>query len=315
MRQEKIMTNAKMNVNVTKMALALLLSGSVMVSAQATDFNQLHKQMDIFADIIKSNSKSNDQGHSPSIRSIENYYFDGQGAVFRVTTSNRHVYSINTPYGVTPVAAPVAPLPPEGFDGEALFGEDFEIVIEEALEQAEIEMEIVHEHARVESEEYHKLREEERELAYQLRDLERSKRDLAYQKAQGSENKSKLEKDMKDIEKQKQEVAKKKEKLQLKAKERKEKVAEQRKERALEKKAYYGELQTKLSQVLCDYGNGLKALPKSEQVSFVLKGAGDKSNNRTKDQVISFKKSDIRACVTEKIDAKKLLAKANKYQF
>ncbi len=63
------------------------------------------------------------------------------------------------------------------------------------------------------------------------------------------------------------------------------------------------------------YGNGLKALPKNEHVSFILKSGGDKDSRRYKDKIYVFSKKDISACSADKLSVDKLISQANNYQF
>ncbi|HEX5792513.1 MAG TPA: hypothetical protein VFY01_04505, partial [Rheinheimera sp.] len=66
----------------------------------------------------------------------------------------------------------------------------------------------------------------------------------------------------------------------------------------------------KFSQVLCDYGASLRDMPDSEYVTLQV-------NNRGSDGRYYWvvKKADINQCMTGKMKAKDLLAKANSYQF
>ena len=79
--------------------------------------------------------------------------------------------------------------------------------------------------------------------------------------------------------------------------------------------AYYQGLKTALTETLCLYGNGLKALPKNEHVSVILKSAGEKIGRRYKDSILVFSKKDISDCSADKITVSKLNQKSESYQF
>ena len=63
-------------------------------------------------------------------------------------------------------------------------------------------------------------------------------------------------------------------------------------------------------QLLCDYGASLKEVPDSELVSLQV-------NSRAASERFYWvvKKADINQCMSGKIKAKELLARANTYQF
>ena len=81
------------------------------------------------------------------------------------------------------------------------------------------------------------------------------------------------------------------------------------------KQAYQAQVQLKFAETLCGYGNSLKALPKGEKISLVVKRGGEQVKSRYLDKVYIFNKSDVLKCVVDDIDAKSLLAKATQYSF
>lgn len=303
--------------------LALIFSSSYSVqAATATNYDDLHQQMSIMADIIKNSVSNQSEPSSPSLGSIESYYLQGQGAVFNLKVSRGNTFFIKYFSDVTPVMAPRAPKAPKavmpvvGIEESELFGEDYEIIIESALEEAEHSMELVHEQMRMTSDEQRQLREQEREIAYQLRDIEREKRDLNYQKLhldknEAAENKQELV----ELDKRKAALDKAMAKLDKVNKEYQAKISKSQQQALQAQQKFYQELQASVVEVMCSYGAGLKAVPDKEFINIVIKGAGDKVNKRVKDKVLSFNKADIKSCVIEKISPKQLLSKANQYQF
>ncbi|WNC67469.1 hypothetical protein RI845_13195 [Thalassotalea nanhaiensis] len=308
------------NINkaVLPLALASVMFGS---NANAMDFDKLHQQLDIMSDIIKTSIKKQNDNKGAQLTRIESHYLAGQGVVFNLNVSRvRHYgYSVAPPVmPVMPVAprAPLAPRSPKGHEGEELFGENFEIVIEEAMEEAAIAMEIANESMRYEVEEQRELREQERELSYELRDLAREERDLNYEKLHlDDDEKAEYQQEVAQLEKRKAAIEQAKLKVKKRADEYRAKVKKLQAEKAKQQQMFYAQLETSITDVLCSYGGGLKELPDSEYVSMIIKGAGTTEHGRTKDKVLVFNKLDVKNCVLERIDAAGLLSKANGYQF
>ncbi|KGJ92416.1 hypothetical protein [Thalassotalea sp. ND16A] len=305
--------------NFKKLTLPLaLLTALVSQNAIAMDYNQLHQQLDIMTDIIKSSIKKQSDRKGPQLTRMESNYLASQGVVFtlNVSRSSNYGFDFTMPVMPTVPVAPRAPTAPEGVDSADLFGENYEIVIEAAMEEAAIAMELASEHMRSNSEEQREIREQERELAYELRDIAREERDLKYQEyslekedqAEHKQEKAKLEQKKAKIVKAKAEISKRAEQYQKQ-------VKQAQAEKAKQQQKFYQQLENTVSQVLCNYGGGLKALPDDEYVSMIIKGAGSKEGNRIKDKVLVFNKLDVKNCVLERIDANTLLSKANGYQF
>ncbi|WOH37570.1 hypothetical protein RI844_19750 [Thalassotalea fonticola] len=301
-------------INNTVLPLAFactLVSNSV----NAMDFDNLHQQLDIMSDIIKSTIKRQSNNQGPRLTRIDSHYLAGQGVVFNLNVSRVFYYGHNNNIPVMPVA-PVAPRAPQGLEGEELFGENFEIVIEEAMEEAAIAIEIVNENMRFDVEEQRELREQERELAYELRDLARAERDLNYEKLHlDNDEKAENQKELGELEERKAAIEQAKLNAQKRADEHQRKIEKIQADKAKQQQAYYTKLETTVSEVLCNYGGGLKALPDSEYISMIIKGAGATVEGRIKDKVLVFNKLDVKNCVLERITAPTLLGKANGYQF
>ncbi|WNC73482.1 hypothetical protein RGQ13_05660 [Thalassotalea psychrophila] len=307
--------------NINKAALPLALASVLFSShASAIDYDKLHQQLDIMSDIIKSSVKKQSDNKGPQLARIESHYLAGQGVVFNLNVARvlyyGHNSNINTP--VMPLM-PVVPRPPrnsEGHEGAELFGENYEIVIEEAMEEAAIAIEMINENIRFDAEDQRELREQERELAYELRDLAREERDLNYEKLHlDDDEKAEYQKELVEIKKRKEVIEQAKVKVKKRAKEYKAKVQKVQDEKAKQQQLFYSQLESNITDVLCSYGGGLKELPDSEYISMIINGAGNTIDGRTKDKVLVFNKLDVKNCVLERIDAAALLSKANGYQF
>ncbi|WP_371186406.1 hypothetical protein [Thalassotalea maritima] len=294
----------------TKVSVLSLLAGSFMAlnSAAAVDMDDIHKQLDIMGNIMQDSANQVDGNKRHRVSRVDSHYLAGQGVLFTL--------SMNASRFADFPVAPVVPVPPVGESGEALFGEGFEVVIEQALEDAALVAERVNDGLRQQLEEQRTLREQERELAYAMRDLARQERDLKYQKLHvEKQQKQELKQQLEKIEQKKAEIAESKQAIEAQNKQYREKVAALKQQRLAEKQQFLHSLEQNLAQVMCRYGGGLRQIPDEQYVSVIIKGAGEQQRQGNKDKVIVFKKADIKSCVLESIDSKALLSKANSYQY
>jgi hypothetical protein len=299
----------------------LLVTGTSFATEQSNkQYHNMHKQLSIMSDIIKSSVSDKSTDQRSKINSIQSTYLRGQGIVFTISSAanNRQWGNYNFNFTMPEMPTmPVAPISPSVNDS---FEENYDININEtvtnALESAAVGYERameIFEHGRERTRE---LREEQRNLAYSLKDIEREKRDINYQLSRANdERKNELKGELAKLTEQEEKVQASKQKLAQQSS----KIAEEQKakqsERAKGRVDYYQQLTTRLTETLCLYGNGLKALPKNEHVSVILKSAGEKDGRRYKDSILVFSKKDISNCSADKIDATSLLKKGQAYQF
>jgi DNA repair exonuclease SbcCD ATPase subunit len=291
----------------------------------ATDNNQymaMHKQLEIMSNIIKSSVSMEEGQKNSKITSIESTYLKGQGIVFTINSKSGNNQWGNFNFNFTMPDFPIMPRPPRTPDFSSRQSDDseFEAQINKSVARSMENAAQAYEHA-MESfehnrENFRELREEQRDLSYELRDVTREKRDLEYQLLRAdNDDKKELKAELSELSQQEkrllahqQEFAEKNEKLQKKHQ------AEQVKQEKV-RSAYYQNLKVSLAETLCLYGNGLKALPKNEHVSVILKSAGNKVGRRYKDSILVFNKKDISDCSAEKISVAKLNLKSQNYQF
>ncbi|WP_231731578.1 hypothetical protein [Colwellia sp. TT2012] len=319
--------NAKVKTRTgTKIAakLALLSSAFLLVfsahSVQGAEKNYdiLHKQLNIMNDIMMSSAKSPQNSHQSLIRSIESVYLQGQGAIF--TINSAHGGSSHRQFFQR--VAPLAPLAPKAplvsvasisaTDRVVIDNEDFVIDFDDHEDEFERVMEIFE----LQREGARELRSEEREIAYAMRDIARQRKDIEYQLHRAEKivqveltaelNKLKVARVVLDSNKKQLE-----QKVSQLNSQRKQQQLAQSKARS----AHFSALNNTLVETLCLYGNGLRAVPSTEYVSLIIKDAGSKQGRGYKDQILVFNKKDINACANSKLTAKKLLAKAEQYQF
>lgn len=280
-----------------------IISAGAVVAAEQQPYEKLSKQLGIMNNIFASSLQSQPEKSLKNTK-IDSLYLAGQGVVFTVKSArnslwNRNSFSFSfSDAHVAPVAPVVDDISFEFFDNS----DEIEEQMESAFEQQR-------EHNR-------QFREQQRELGYDLRDLERESRDLAYQLRNVSEEEKKeLVKEQKAITKQKAEIKKAREILAKKSKEMQKQQRMNKQKKVAERKKHYKKLTTSLIETLCTYGNSLKALPKNERVSIVLKAAGDRVGNNYQDKILVLTKRDIKACAADKISAEKLLSSTKSYQF
>jgi len=307
------------------LATSSMLSASV--QADDHDYSKINRQLEVMNNIIKSSVTVGKGNRQVNLRSIESVYLHGQGVVFTIESGinrsfNRHSMSFVMP------SVPVAPIAPVSVRPNEVIEIDDDVIIHAESQARELEFVVsrmeseAQEFERVvevieeQREQSRELRHEQREIAYELRDNARESKDYSYQlKHADKKEKKKLNEKLAKLEKEKLELKKSKAKLDEKVKKINKQQKQQKIAQAQERKAHYETLSNALVDTFCLYGNGLKSVPKDEHVSIILKSAGEKSGRRYQDKIFVFNKKDINACSNDKISSKKLLTKAEQYQF
>ncbi|MEW6989300.1 hypothetical protein AADZ91_01310 [Colwelliaceae bacterium 6441] len=300
-----------------------IVSGVVMAlstAASADNFETMHKQLDIMSNIITS-SVSSDK--NTKISGVETTYLKGQGVVFTINSySSANSWGNHNFNFVMPDIPPIAPI--AEIDNEVILAmqnnEEFQKNINEQVSNALRMAEQKHEYALdsfdIERDINRKLREEQRDLSYQVRDLERVKRDLEYQMRRADKSsKADIEKQMKKLDVQQKDIKKLRAKLSAKSKELRQNQLAKIKVKEQQRVTYYQNLTSSLIDTFCLYGNGLKSVPRNENVSLIIKSGGEKSGRSYKDKIFVFSKKDISDCASDKINVAKLLERGKGYQF
>jgi len=288
-------------------------------SLMADEFDNMHKQLDIMSNIIKSSASVQNGRKNSAITGVESTYLKGQGVVFTINSSSHSNRWGN--YNFNFVMPDIPPIPPLSDLGDVLDDEhEFTVEINEdvthAMENATNSFEKAMDELNDDREIYRSLRDQQRDLSYEVRDLEREKRDIQYQlKRADKDTKSKLMEEIKQLESKRIAIEKSRVDLSAKSAELRKQQDVKKQEQEKERVHYYQKLTTSLVESFCLYGNGLKAVPKNENVSLIIKSAGNKDGRRYKDKIYVFSKEDILHCAIDKITPKQLLAKGNGYQF
>jgi len=318
MKSTSLLQKAKSRFTITKLTTKVAIVSSALLltlSAHSAEksYDNLNKQLTIMNNIMLSSAKASQNSRQSLIRSIDSVYLQGQGAIFTITSghgnsSHRQFFQMIAP------VAPIAPIAPMSGGDRIVIADDEDFVID--FSEYEDDIERVIEVFEQQREGARELRSEQREIAYEMRDVARQQKDIAYQlqRVEKSE-KHKLATELKKLEKEQSALKKNKSKLDekviLQNKQLKQQEVAQQKARV----EHFSTLNNTLVETLCLYGNGLQAVPSAEHVSLIIKDAGSKSGRGYKDQILVFNKKDISDCSSSKLTTKKLLAKAEKYQF
>ncbi|MCW8832211.1 MAG: hypothetical protein OQK09_13140 [Colwellia sp.] len=294
----------------TSLAISVsLLTLSANAANKEASYDGLAKQLTIMNNIFKSSLQAQENKKLKSAK-VDSLYLAGQGVVFTVSTSNSFLFNHHDlNFVFSDMAAPVPPLPPVGSDVELeFFTDDGEIIVD---------MESMHEAHEQEREHYRDLHEQQRDLARELRDLARESKDLAFQRRNISKEEQKdIKAEQEALEQQKSALEKTQLELDKKLKQMKVVQQKQLVKRQKQRSEHNAQLTSSLIETLCLYGNSLKALPKSEHVSLIIKSAGEKAGRSGyKDRIYVFAKKDILACTSDKITSVKLATVATSYQF
>lgn len=306
-----------------KTAIAIILASVSALSVQAkTDLNSLHDELEIMSNILQTALRQENRNSAIRFRNIDVTYLANQGVVFEVSTTGSGS-SFSFDFGemsefmhVSP-SVPVAPVPPviagsDSWDIE-IDGEEWEMIAHEAMDRAQEAMEEVRDKMR-------DLREQERDYGWEQREYERKRRDLEFEMRNADENRRKeltkrkqeLDEELKTIEAKQAEVAKYAQQLEA---EQKKQAAEQAAARQKQYTAFVSSFESNITNVLCKYGAGMKALPASENISFILPNLGTINSRDKKDKIYVFSQQDVQSCVKDKMDNKTLLEKSERYMF
>ena len=288
------------HLSIITLACAGIISHSSLLAAEVSP--ALKKNADILQTILHTAFKDSEQAR---LSALQYSYLTGQGLLFQASSGGGHIFQFRNM-----VAPPVPPVPPVPPFPDAEFEFEFDSAgIEDMAEAAEQMAEQMKEQYR----QSYRVVEKQRAIERELRSTERELRDIEF-----NQTLSKLDNE------QQQELNM----LQQKTRVLQEKLAEASKEAELSRKQLEQQRATQLaeqqqqtaamlktvgekfSQVLCDYGASLRDMPDNEYVTLQVNHRG--SNGR---YYWVVKKTDINQCMSGKIKAKELLAKANSYQF
>ncbi len=292
-------------------------------SSAADEFDTMHKQLNIMSNIITSSVTNDGSRRGSKINNVESTYLKGQGVVFTINSSSRNNSWGNHSFNfVMPEIPPLAPIADvandvivdmsENEEFQSNINEQVSNAMEIAAESYERAMDSLNDERDLNRDLLH----EQRDLSYQVRDLEREKRDLEYQMRRADKaSKSEMSSQVKAIEKQRKKIEQARAKLADKSKQVRKNQLAKKQEQEQERVGYYQKLTASLVDTFCLYGNGLKSVPKNENVSLIIKSAGEKEGRRYKDKIYVFSKKDISDCAGDKITVAKLLEKGKGYQF
>lgn len=285
------------------------------VSHAGVDMDAMHKQLNIMNNIFKTSLNEIENNGKFRVSDVDSLYLAGQGVVFTVSSGGHFTHWSGDNFTfITAPPAPVAPVIEQEIIGDVDVDEIVIRTMEAQTHQYESAMEAM-EHARELARE---LRDEQRDVTYELRDIERELRDKKYQEKRVVSDKEaakEIKIEIKALEKEKQSLIEQKKVLTQKNRKQDKALKDKKAKQQAQRVEYNKQLHAQFSDSLCSYGNSLKALPKTEKVSLVIKRGGETVHRRTLDKVIIFNKSDVLQCVIDNIDAKQLLSKATHYSF
>ena len=267
---------------------------------------ELKQNAQILHSILQTAFKDTGQAR---LSALQYSYLQGQGLLFQASSGGWQLFrpgNVVMPVAAVPPAPPVPPLPDADFDFEFEFdSSDVEHVAEAARAYA------------AEVKEQHRLsyrvHEKQRAIERELRETERKLRDLEFNKSLAKLDKEQqqelqlLQQMAKSLQQKKLEAEKEAQQSRQQLEEQRAKQLAQQQQQTEAMLKMVGE---KFSQVLCDYGASLRQLPDNEHITLQL-------NSRSSDGRYYWviKKTDIKQCMSGKINAKDLLSKANQYQF
>ncbi len=306
------------------------LIGSATLSSVATaqDLPELDRQLTIMSGVIETALKQDTRKDKVRFRSIESTYLAKQGVVFTIRTGGMgRVFDFNFGDFLSniPGAPPAPPAPAVTVTADGVHVEtdgDYEVIFESAdwEDTAHQVIRKVEHIMRETDDRMREYRSDHREVEWEMRELERRNRDLEFElRTADKERQKEVEKEMKEMQK---ELEKLKAKEQVIAQETKELAAEKKAELEKQKKAqeesyksFLANFEASIGDTLCSFGAGLRELPDSEHITFVLDDFARGEEGKAADRVYIFSKKDVKKCVTEDLSADDMLAKAKVYTF
>lgn len=321
MNKSKILHNThslqKPRLRARNTSFALILGlAACFPSFALTDYKALSKELEIMDGVMTTALKQASESESITVRGLQTNYLAGQGVVYSIATSNR---SRHVRYGdnVFIAASPEPPFPPSIEFGEDGF---------EEVEQAEIENAIEHALEEVEyafgrdSQQLREARSSARTIDWRLRESQRHAQDLEFEMQNADKERkteiqaqvTKLTQQNKSLNDQKRKLQEIADKIQV---EQKQKLEAQKAAMAKASKAFLDAFEESISDKLCRFGAGLRALPTNEHITFILNNFNSNVSNENTDRIYVFSVSDVTRCVQQKMDVKQLLAKATVYNF
>ncbi|BDX07887.1 hypothetical protein [Planctobacterium marinum] len=318
-----------------KSFLVISIIASLSFGTQAEEnLKAVYKDAQIMQNILTTSLKQNTRKEGIRFRKIESGYLAGQGLLFDVYTSSSRNMHFSFDLGTMvqsiegmveafdfPPAPPAPTVPDLTSDSENFVfsfevDEDMEDYIEEVQERTREVM-------REQRERRRELQERERDLNWEAREYERRVRDMEFEMRHAEkERKKELEKGVKEVkaeleklEAKKAEYAKKAKQLAEEEEKRQAKLEEAKNQMT---NRFLADFEATIADTLCDYGSGLKSLPDTEKVNFILKDFVRDDNRRSDkdiDKIYVFNLKDVKQCVQEKISPNDLLTKAQTYMF
>ncbi len=305
----------------------MIVSGAIGVALSQTawsaesNYNEIAKQLNVMNDIFVSSFSENNDEKTARISKVRSFYLHGQGIIFEISASSsrntwRGYRYYDTMPSVAPVA-PIAPVPPLPPMADSYFGSELDVQIADAMALSEdIVMGMQEEYVEQGRERLHQAQESLRNAAFEIRDKEHDIRNAQYQlRTAEGEEKSALTKEIKALEAEKEKLTQQQKQASAELAEITKKRQQQQEEYEKNRQTFYANLEISLSNTLCTYSKGLRALPNKQYVSIIIKSGGDKEQRGNKDRVMVFTKDDINACANDKISTENLYQKAEKYQF
>lgn len=299
-----------------KTVLALLVATMGLTQVQAkTDLPELSKELDIMTGIMHTALRQSNNRAGIRFRSIEATYLANQGVVFDINTSSSGGWHLDLGNVLSGISVPTPPAAISGHDGGWVMEIDDDFV-DMATEMAEG----VQDAMREARDRLRELREREREFSWEKREYERRKRDLEFEKRNADQDRKKqIEQQSEELEAELAKLKSKQAEVSEYAKqleqEQKAKNAERQAAKREEYKRFLAGFEESVGDMLCKYGAGIKALPKDENVSFVLNKFGSEGSRKKQDKIYVFQHKDIEDCVRDKITPDTLLSQSNTYMF
>lgn len=296
--------------------LALCLCAAASNAVAATDKDELKKELKIMSSVMDTAFKQSDRRSPIRIRATETTYLANQGVVFTFATAGSDRSIFIDLDGIRDLM-PSAPLPPNFiFSNEG----DFEFHVDHEWEEfAHESAEHIREAMREAADTLRDLRSEERNVSWEHRELERRVRDIEFRlrNVSGDEKKhaeQELAEVREQLEKSKSRQSEVQQYVEKFEAEQKQKQQERIAAREKVMNQFLSDFESQAGDILCRFGNGLRALDDKENVTLILENIKTTETGKA-DRIYVFNQQNIKRCVQAKIDTNELLTSATVYEF
>lgn len=281
------------------MLVSMLAMAPAMASANPVE--NVKKDIEVMQGVFVTSLKKRLKDTNFSGEHIDVVYLRDQGVVYTVSNPYEgwrvHIPDFNFNFDFSGLPdIPSAPVPPEHIAHE----------IEMAVEREWEHSAELHQQHMESMQEVHQTKREIDDLKFEISQaVKEHQKTLKQQLKEAEERWQKMKVKLSDVELNLEKLKQKQIEVQ----------AEREQKQAALIQSFVQSFEEESSYVLCRFGGGLRSLPDSENISFILKSMGEPVEGKRSDLIYSFSKADVQKCVSGKMKEEALIKSAQAYSY